>query len=160
MADVLSGTLERIDELKSNFTKTRSFWLDQANHRYRKLLCQAPRSLLLTSKDASVWPSTSVVGITPIIFLFTDQLASWTQMSLTEWPLRLMWIKSYSDAAKLTLQLPEEEVTLCFPGDTEKQIWCAALLDAIARAAGGVGEAPNERTGCYKFRLGRLKGCS
>ena len=73
-----------------------------------------------------------------------------------------MWIKSYSDN-KIKLQLPEEEITLCFPGQNEKQIWCSALLDAISRSVSTKDqplEPPSERSGYYKFRTGRLKGCS
>lgn len=159
--ELLQSVLGRIEVLQASFTKTRSFWLDQSNHRYRKLLCRSKRSLLLTSKDASVWLS-NTVGISPMIFLFSDQLASWTQMSLTEWPLKLMWIKSYSET-KVKLQLPEEEITLCFPGESEKQVWCSALLDGISRTTTKTNvsvEPPSERTGFYKFRLGRLKGCT
>ena len=78
-----------------NFWKTtRTFWNDSNNVKYRKLLCQPERKLVITSKEHAAWPSNSVSQ--PMLFLFSDLLASWTQMSLTQWPIKLMWIKSYS----------------------------------------------------------------
>ena len=73
---------------------TRAFWNDSNNIKYRKLLCQPERKLVITSKEHAAWPSNSVSQ--PMLFLFSDLLASWTQMSLTQWPIKLMWIKSYS----------------------------------------------------------------
>ena len=73
---------------------TRAFWNDSNNVKYRKLLCQPERKLVITSKEHAAWPSNSVSQ--PMLFLFSDLLASWTQMSLTQWPIKLMWIKSYS----------------------------------------------------------------
>ena len=66
----------------------------------------------------------------------------------------------------MKIQLPEEEVTLCFPTETEKDAWTAKLVEAISRVTLGpevsddLINAPSERTGTYKFRQGRLKGCS
>ena len=84
---------------------------------------------------------------------------------------------------KLKLQMPEEEITLCFPSATEKDIWSQKIVDTIVKSTAvrhppstwskncsdqsseekmeeGTPDLPSERTGSYKFKLGRLKGCS
>ena len=83
-----------INRFLNSIKTTRAFWNDSNNIKYRKLLCQPDRKLVITSKEHAAWPSNSVSQ--PMLFLFSDLLASWTQMSLTQWPIKLMWIKSYS----------------------------------------------------------------
>ena len=82
---------------------------------------------------------------------------------------------------KLKLQMPEEEITLCFPSATEKDIWSQKIVETIVKSTSvrrqpssdwsndsetddkseqGPPDLPSERTGSYKFKLGRLKGCS
>ena len=82
---------------------------------------------------------------------------------------------------KLKLQMPEEEITLCFPSATEKDIWSQKIVETIVKSTAdrhqpstwskndqsddekmeeGTPDLPSERTGSYKFKLGRLKGCS
>ena len=77
--------------------------------------------------------------------------------------------------------MPEEEITLCFPSATEKDIWSQKIVETIVKSTSvrhqatsdwsndtdsddkseqGPPDLPSERTGSYKFKLGRLKGCS
>ena len=77
--------------------------------------------------------------------------------------------------------MPEEEITLCFPSAAEKDIWSQKIIETIVKSTlvrhrpssdwsndsesddkmkEDTPDLPSERTGSYKFKLGRLKGCS
>ena len=91
------------------------------------------------------------------------------------------YFKNILKETKLKLQMPEEEITLCFPSATEKDIWSQKIVETIVKSTSvrrqpssdwsndsdsddkseqGPPDLPSERTGSYKFKLGRLKGCS
>ena len=75
----LGDRIRRIEDIKEKYTKTRDFWIEPNNVKYRKALCTCHRKLLLTSKDVPVWTWNSVTQ--PMIFLFDDVIAVWTQVS-------------------------------------------------------------------------------
>lgn len=156
----LNDAVSKLERMKLEYETTRRFWKDSLNIKYRKSLCSPTRRLLLTSKEVAIWTVGSVTQ--PMIFLFSDVLVIWTQMSLQEYPLQLIWISEYSDAKKFTIQLPEETVTFAFPSVAERDHWSKSIISAVGRlikSAETPDRLPSTRSAPYTFKSGRLRGC-
>ena len=118
------------NEIISSSKITRQFWLDPANLKYRKVLCKAGRILVSSSRETPIWTSSSVTQ--PMVILFNDSLAVWSQISLSIFPLRLLWITEFNDPKKLTIKLPEEEVSFSFPSITERDHWSSLIVSTVS----------------------------
>ena len=155
--------MAKLETVQIEYELTRKFWIDSANFKYRKSLCLPDRTLILTNKEVPIWTVGSVTQ--PMIFLFSDVLVVWSQMSLLEFPLGLLWILEYCDAKKFTIQLPEETVTFVFPAVAERDHWSKSIISAVGRIMENSADISADyrlssvRSAPYNFRSGRLKGC-
>ncbi|CAG5112880.1 Oidioi.mRNA.OKI2018_I69.chr2.g7047.t1.cds [Oikopleura dioica] len=143
-----------------DFNRTRAFWNDPANLRYRKALVTADRFLVLTNRTIPVWPSGAVTQ--PAVLLFSDVLVIWTQLSIQQLPLNLLWIREYPDEKKVIVETPEENLTLVFKNPEDRDFWCSTLIQSVCRLLEqeDITRLPLTRKGLFQFKNGRLRGCT
>ena len=89
-----------------------------------------------------------------MVILFNDALVVWSQISLSVFPLRLLWISEFSDAKKLTIKLPEEEVSFSFPSQTERDHWSSLIVSTVSKGMGSETNdiLPPTRSADYTFK--------
>lgn len=164
---LVHGVIERlkvavvdIQCITEDFRRTRIFWNDGQNLKYRKTLVTADRFLVMTNKKIPVWPHGAVTQ--PAVLLFSDVLVIWTQLSVQYLPLNLLWIAEYPDELRVTVQTPEETLTLVFRTPEDRDFWCQSLIQSVCRLleSSDLTRLPIHRKGLFQFKSGRLRGCT
>ena len=158
--DQLKSAIVNIQCIIEDFNRTRAFWNAAANLKYRKALVTADRFLVLTNKTIPVWPSGAVTQ--PAVLLFTDILVIWTQLSVQQLPLNLLWIREYPDERKVVVETPEESLVLVFKTPEDRDFWCSTLIQSVCRLLeqDDLTRLPLTRKGLFQFKNGRLRGCT
>ena len=106
-----------MDQLTSQFQRTRAFWLEQPQ--YKKSLWAINRRLIRSSRT---------------YFLFNDMLVTMQVFSSQQYLLTTLWVEDASDNTRFAIKLstPEESFEVIAQTAKDKDDWLQAFCFAIS----------------------------